>query len=182
MWKKIHVAPAQFLSKHRWWCLKIIKIMVSLLLIRNCLEAESMKSSRTTSNADWLWRTATWRMMGSTLVKFWTSPPRLASLWSVSPVWHCYSFHRLALILSFVKLLRITSKEFWGLPEWLRKLVEYCGASFKFVTADIKFFKKLENKRERETGTLVLECKASNPHNQPVKWFKDGMPINRDDP
>lgn len=23
MWKKIHVAPAQFLSKHRWWCLKI---------------------------------------------------------------------------------------------------------------------------------------------------------------
>lgn len=47
---------------------------------------------------------------------------------------------------------------------------------------DIKFFKKLENKRERETGTLVLECKASNPHNQPVKWFKDGMPINRDDP
>ena len=48
--------------------------------------------------------------------------------------------------------------------------------------ADIKFFKKLENKKERETGTLVLECKASNPHNQPVKWLKDGQPINRDDP
>lgn len=51
-----------------------------------------------------------------------------------------------------------------------------------YLTADIKFFKKLENKRERETGTLVLECKASNPHNQPVKWLKDGFAINKDDP
>ncbi|XP_071120619.1 twitchin-like isoform X18 [Mytilus edulis] len=51
-----------------------------------------------------------------------------------------------------------------------------------FVEPDVKFFKKLENKREREKGTLVLECKASNPHNQPVKWLKDGEPINKDDP
>ena len=47
--------------------------------------------------------------------------------------------------------------------------------------ADIKFFKKLENKKEKEKGTLVLECKAANPHNQPVKWLKDGKPINKDD-
>ncbi|KAK3103159.1 hypothetical protein FSP39_016894 [Pinctada imbricata] len=51
-----------------------------------------------------------------------------------------------------------------------------------FVEPDIKFFKKLENKREKEKGTLVLECKAANPHNQPVKWLKDGKPINKDDP
>jgi hypothetical protein len=51
-----------------------------------------------------------------------------------------------------------------------------------YLAADIKFFKKLENKRERETGTLVLECKASNPHNQPVKWLRDGFAINKDDP
>lgn len=157
------------------------------LFIRNCLEVESMKSSRTTSNADWLWRTATWRMTESTLVKCWTSPPRPTSLWNVSPVWQSYAFNGLpvALILSCVKLFHLTSRKFWELSQWLRKLVEYCSASFKFcvfVTADIKFFKKLENKRERETGTLVLECKASNPHNQPVKWLKDGQPINKDDP
>ncbi|KAL3842488.1 hypothetical protein ACJMK2_020494, partial [Sinanodonta woodiana] len=50
-----------------------------------------------------------------------------------------------------------------------------------FVEPDIKFFKKLEDKNEREKGTLMLECKASNPHSQPVKWLKDGQPINKDD-
>ena len=50
------------------------------------------------------------------------------------------------------------------------------------VSADIKFFKKLENKTERETGTLQLDCKASNPHSAPVTWLKDGKPINKDDP
>lgn len=32
----------------------MLENQVSVLLIRNCLEVESMKSSRTTSNADWL--------------------------------------------------------------------------------------------------------------------------------
>ena len=50
------------------------------------------------------------------------------------------------------------------------------------ITADIKFFKKLENKKERETGTLMLDCKASNPNNAPCKWMKDGKPLNKDDP
>ena len=50
------------------------------------------------------------------------------------------------------------------------------------ISADIKFFKKLEDKKERETGTLQLDCKASNPNSAPVKWFKDGNPINSDDP
>ncbi|XP_065941806.1 twitchin isoform X17 [Magallana gigas] len=66
--------------------------------------------------------------------------------------------------------------------EYTCKVLDKSTKASLFVEPDIKFFKKLENKRERETGTLVLECKASNPHNQPVKWFKDGMPINRDDP
>ncbi|XP_052800015.1 twitchin-like isoform X4 [Mya arenaria] len=50
-----------------------------------------------------------------------------------------------------------------------------------FVEPDIKFFKKLENKKEKETGTLQLDCKASNPNNAPVQWLKDGEPINKDD-
>ena len=50
------------------------------------------------------------------------------------------------------------------------------------IAADIKFFKKLENKKEREKGTLQLDCKASNPNNAPVKWFRNGEPISSDDP
>ncbi|XP_069132543.1 twitchin-like isoform X11 [Argopecten irradians] len=51
-----------------------------------------------------------------------------------------------------------------------------------FIEPDIKFFKKLEDKKEKEKGTLVLECKASNPHNQPVQWLLNGKPIDKDDP
>jgi hypothetical protein len=52
---------------------------------------------------------------------------------------------------------------------------------FLSISADIKFFKKLENKKEKEKGTLMLDCKASNPNNAPVKWLKDGKPIDKDD-
>ncbi|XP_061166987.1 twitchin-like isoform X9 [Saccostrea echinata] len=65
--------------------------------------------------------------------------------------------------------------------EYTCKVLDKSTTANLFVEPDIKFFKKLENKKERETGTLVLECKASNPHNQPVKWLKDGFPINKDD-
>lgn len=129
------------------------------------MEVESMKLLRIILNVDWLWRIVIWRMMGSIFVKFWISLLRLVFLWSVSFVWYCYFFYRLVLILLFVKLFCIILKEFWGLFEWLRKLVEYCGVSFKFVIVDIKFFKKLENKREREIGILVLECKVFNLYN-----------------
>ena len=56
------------------------------------------------------------------------------------------------------------------------------SCSHYFIPAEIKFFKKLENKKEREKGTLMLDCKASNPNNAPAKWFKDGNPITTDDP
>jgi len=58
--------------------------------------------------------------------------------------------------------------------QWLTCI---CGC-----VADIKFFKKLENKTEREKGTLQLDCKASNPNNAPTTWLKDGKPIDKDDP
>ncbi|XP_021346443.1 twitchin-like isoform X8 [Mizuhopecten yessoensis] len=50
-----------------------------------------------------------------------------------------------------------------------------------FIEPDIKFFKKLEDKKEKEKGTLILECKASNPHNQPVQWLLNGKPVDKDD-
>lgn len=51
-----------------------------------------------------------------------------------------------------------------------------------FFSADIKFFKKLENQKGKEKGTLQLDCKASNPNNAPVKWLQNGKPIDKDDP
>ncbi|KAH3877136.1 hypothetical protein DPMN_000993, partial [Dreissena polymorpha] len=50
-----------------------------------------------------------------------------------------------------------------------------------FIEPEIKFFKKLEDKTEKEKGTLALDCKASNPNNAPVTWFKDGKPLENDD-
>lgn len=53
---------------------------------------------------------------------------------------------------------------------------------FFIFSADIKFFKKLENQKGKEKGTLQLDCKASNPNNAPVKWLQNGKPISKDDP
>ncbi|XP_071104533.1 twitchin-like isoform X3 [Haliotis cracherodii] len=49
-----------------------------------------------------------------------------------------------------------------------------------FVSPDVRFMKKLENKTVKEGENLVLECKAANPHKHPVKWFKNGQPIGDD--
>ncbi|CAE1243307.1 Titin,Twitchin [Acanthosepion pharaonis] len=46
-----------------------------------------------------------------------------------------------------------------------------------FVEPDIKFSKKLQDTNVREDDDIVLECVATNPHNTPVQWTRDGKPI-----
>ena len=43
--------------------------------------------------------------------------------------------------------------------------------------ADVKFIKKLADKKCKEKDQIVLDVKATNPHKHPIKWFKDGKPI-----
>ena len=53
------------------------------------------------------------------------------------------------------------------------------SVSFVFcsVTADVKFIKKLVDKKCKEKEQIVLDVKATNPHKHPIKWLKDGKPI-----
>ncbi|KAL8565325.1 hypothetical protein ACOMHN_029021 [Nucella lapillus] len=57
------------------------------------------------------------------------------------------------------------------------KMLDQTTSANLFVSPDVKFFKKLADKKCKEKEQIVLDAKAANPHKHPVKWFKDGKPI-----
>ncbi|XP_070200689.1 twitchin-like isoform X4 [Littorina saxatilis] len=46
-----------------------------------------------------------------------------------------------------------------------------------YVEPDVKFIKKLSDKKIKEGEQVVLDVKATNPHKHPVKWMMDGKPL-----
>ncbi|KAK3703484.1 hypothetical protein RRG08_024788 [Elysia crispata] len=47
-----------------------------------------------------------------------------------------------------------------------------------FVSPDVKFMKRLSDKKCKEKETVVLDGKATNPHKHPYKWLKDGKELD----
>ncbi|XP_076471204.1 twitchin-like [Babylonia areolata] len=57
------------------------------------------------------------------------------------------------------------------------KVLDQTTTADLYVSPDVKFIKKLANKKCKEKEQIVLDAKAANPHKHPVKWLKDGKPI-----
>ncbi|XP_041366543.1 twitchin-like isoform X3 [Gigantopelta aegis] len=60
------------------------------------------------------------------------------------------------------------------------KLLDQTTTAELYVSPDVKFIKKLEPKTVKEGDNLTLECKATNAHKHPSKWFKNGQPFEPD--
>ncbi|KAL8579176.1 hypothetical protein ACOMHN_010760 [Nucella lapillus] len=57
------------------------------------------------------------------------------------------------------------------------KMLEQQTTGELYVEPDVRFIKKLSDKKCKEADQVVMDVKATNPHKLPVKWLKDGEPV-----